>query len=312
MKSYKSKTKNKGTTIILENVDEAIKFGRKWYAEYSDTDKISEQFWYNAYQKDSEGFEACATAISKGDTDFKNKCNDIIDDIIDLIDAIKPVFSLNRQGIKFEEEGGFTVAPELAAMGDPKCMVSDKKHNEELEVRKGIGGEGAYRIIINTDVSWWGKPEDNCALVGALILLLQRFATVEVWIQQGWLGSSITDGVTLFKLDFSMASDITTLAFWITNPGKDVPFSMAVNKGLGRESTATSCAAELEADLMVRGDWQRVYKLSYHQLQNMLYTEKIDLMCRWISETAFKIVFNSPDDSGEWISEDRPIKPLID
>jgi hypothetical protein len=303
MKKYKSPTANKGTTIILPSVAEAIHWGREYYK--NPDKKFEDSFWYSPNEKNKKEFEACVAAITQGNQGFKNQCEEIIDDVIDLIDSIKPIFSMNRSGIKFEEDAGHTISPELAAMGDPKCLISDKKHNEELEVRKGTSGEGAYRIIINTDVSWWGKPEDNCALVGALIIVLQRFATVEVWIQQGWLGPNEEDGVTLFKLDYTTAADITALVFWISHRGKDIPFSMAVNRGLGRKSTATSCRAEIEADIMLRGDWQNKVGLSYSQVASLMYTEKIDAMAHWISETAYKTVFNGPEDGGEWISEER-------
>lgn len=313
MKSFKSKTRNRGTTIILDNVQEAIDWGRKWYDTLPDIEKQNIDFWYNSYHKNQKGFESCVDAISKGDDKFKHTVSEIIDDILDLIDAIKPVFSLNRSGIKFEEEHGFTAAPELVAQGEQKYMISDKKYNEELEVKKGKAGEGAYRVVINTDVSWWGKPEDNCALVGALIVLLQRFATVEIWIQQGWIGGHEKDGTTLFKLDFATASDISALVFWICHPGKDIPFSLAVNRGLGRESSATSCVLEIEADLMLRGDWQNAAGLTYSQLQKLMYTERLDIMAKWIANTAFKIVFEGQEDPNpEWISEDRPQKPPDD
>lgn len=305
MKTYKSQTKNKGTTIILESVQQAIEMGNLWY-EKSPGDKFGDQFsFYNKQKKDFEGFKECCEAITKGDEEFKKEVNEMIEHLVDLVDSIKPIFSKGRQGVKFVEEGGFDVAPSLAATGEPKLFIDETKHGENLIEKPPASGEGAYRLVINTDVWWGGDVKDNCAMIGALIEILQRNAAVEIWIQQGWLGGHPSDGVTLFKLDYTMSSDISSLVFWISHPGKDIPFSMAVNRGLGRKSSATSCALEIVADMMLRGDLMSIAGFSQNKMKNALFTEKIDMMCAWISKTAYSILFEGPQDGGDWISEDR-------
>lgn len=289
MKTYNSQTSNRGKTIILESVEQAIDFGKigleKWKVENPDTGNNT---WFN-HESFTQDFNKCVEAITKGDNEFKKKVEQEVEELLDLIDAIIPSFSNNRSGFELKEEG-FTISPEAAFAGEENCMFTPKK--DEVKPLKKGSGDGAYRIIINTDVSWWGNPVDNCALVAALIIIMQRFATVEVWIQQGWIGSKEGDGVTLFRLDFSAGFDITNLAFWITHPGKDSPFSYLVNRGLGRTSNATSCVAEIESDIMFRGDWQRMYGFTSSYLANKMYTERIDIVSQWVAATAYKILYD--------------------
>jgi hypothetical protein len=174
----------------------------------------------------------------------------------------------------------------LLAAGEERCCIQRK---DEGEAVKGGEGGGAYRLIINTDVSWWGQPNDNAAMVGALAVILQQFRPVEIWIQQGWLGCHEWDGITLFKLDFTGAFDPTALAFWIGHGDKDSVFSYFINMELGRENTSTSTIAEIPADLMLRGDWMTVYGINQDAFLNMMHTEKMDLMARWIADTAMQI-----------------------
>lgn len=287
MKTYKSQTANKGKTIILDSVQQAIDLGYVGIERcHKESTSPNTSYWTEV----KNDYNDCVKAISKGDNEFKKQVDEEIDELLDLIDALTPSFSTNKSGFELSQEG-FSVSPELAFAGEENCMFRPKV-DEEKELKKG-SGDGAYRLIINTDVSWWGTPTDNCSLVGALIILMQRFATVEVWIQQGWVGGHANDGVTLFKIDFSAGFDITQLAFWITNPGKDNPFSQYVNKGLGRNNTATSCVAEIEADIMFRGDWQRMYGFSRSYIATKLYTERLDILSKWIAATAYKILYNT-------------------
>lgn len=299
MKKFKSATKNKGTTIILEDCQDAI--DRTESVIFSKKEFISKIWPYKqesdiTYQYNGllERWKICKDAIQKGNKDLKTLSEEITENILNIVDDIQPIFSQQKQGyIRTDGEQGIATSAELLMQGEELCAFK-RKNSEEKKVKKG-SGEGSYRILINTDVSWWGKPEMNCALVGALILLLQRYAPVEVWIQQGWLGSSKNDGVTLFKLDFTAAVDITSLAFWICHPYKDNPFSWLVNKALGREETATSCVAEIECDIMLRGDWFIKEGVSYHSLNSMTPFEQTDMIAKWIASTGYKILYNEDE-----------------
>lgn len=291
MKKYKSETQNRGTTIILDSVSDAIKYGES---------ALSNPTWLNEHYKGKEYLEhskemwaKCIRSLTHGDEQFGAKIAEIIDKLLDIVDQIEPTFSMNRQGFERSAEDGIITTPELLQSNEEKVTFKPKYNDAHRELKKG-SGEGAYRIIINTDVWFGGKPEDNCAMVGALIELLQRFAPVEVWIQQGWLGGNVDDGVTLFKLDYTLSMDITSLTFWINHQYKDSVFSYLVNKGLGRKSSATSCRAEIENDIMFRGDLQEMFGFD-ETIADKLYTEKMDLTAAWIAHTAYKLLFNTDE-----------------
>lgn len=290
MKTYPSLTANKGTTIVLENVQEAILYGEEALSNPKWADM---HYWGKDYLKNKDQqWKKCIKALTHGDEQFGAKCAELIDKLLDLVDKLEPTFSLNRQGFERSEDG-ITSTPDLLMSNEEKITFKPKFNDAHKELRKG-SGEGAYRVIINTDVWWGGTPIDNCAMVGALIELLQRFAPVEIWIQQGWLGSHKEDGVTLFKLDYTLSLDLTSLTFWINHQYKDSVFSYLVNKGLGRNDTATSCVAEIESDLMLRGDWQDV--LGFNEaIADLMYTEKLDIMAAWIAYTGYKLLINTDE-----------------
>ena len=293
MKKYKTTTSNRGTTIILDSVAQAIELAKSW--------KIEENYSLQYKKAIQVSIDTACDSIMKGDSKLKEKVDEQIDEVMALVDDINPLFSQAHCGYETKEEG-VTTTPELIASGEPMCML-DKKHTE-FELVKGKG-EGAYRLIINTDVSWWGNELDNDVIVGGIITTLQRFAPVELWIQQGWLGNHPDDGVTLFKLDMGGAFDITQIHFWINHPGKDIPFSLAVNCALGRKSSTTSCRAEIEADIMLRGDWMRTVSGGKGwELSSMLYTEKLDIMAQYINATCMKILTEG-EASKQWFEEEK-------
>jgi hypothetical protein len=186
------------------------------------------------YREMKDEFAECVENIQKGDPDFKEKISDMAEDLKEFALDLAPSLRANYAGFNRSDDG-FTVSPELLAAGEEQCCIRRKEGGES--VRQG-SGEGAYRIIINTDVEWRGLPEDNASMIGALVTLLQQFKPVEVWVQQGWTGEQFGDGVTMFKLDFTGAFDVTQLAFWCGNKNKDRVFSFLINKGLGRQQTA--------------------------------------------------------------------------
>ena len=240
------------------------------------------------YKRMLARYKECATAITKGDPEFKEDVSKIMDELRDLALEIAPTLCSNYAGFNRADEG-VDVSPDLLAAGEELCCF--KRKQGAGDVKQGQG-DGAYRIILSTDVEWFGSPKDNAALVGALVVLLQQFKPVEVWVQQGWLGQSWGDGVTLFKLDFAGAFDPTQLAFWCGNRDKDSIFSYFVNRGLGRHETHSATTAELDCDIFLRGDWLKVMGIDGYKFCTLMHTERIDLMSRWIANTAIRIVFN--------------------
>jgi len=280
MKKYKTMTVNRGTTIILDNLSEAIAIAesekRHPFEPKSDNCTLSE----------------CYEAIEKGNPELNDRVNEVMENLIGLVDNINPKFSQAHDGLQTATEG-FTTTADLIMSGEENCML--KKKLSEFELKEG-SGEGAYRILLNTDISWWGNEVDNDAIVGSIITLLQRFAPVEVWIQQGWLGCCETDGVTLFKLDFTSTFNPAQLSFWINHKGKDIPFSHQINKVLGRQNSRTSIKAEIDCDMMLRGDWMRTVGIDSYDFSDKLFTDKCDIMAKYINLTSMKILTGESGD----------------
>lgn len=316
MKTFASPTINGGQTFIMESVAEVIPFGRKFCEQQiakaeqyvkeggkircvgikrdgykGGSRTLSAKGYLDKWKKAVKEYEDCVTAIEKGAPEFKEKIADTIDHLRELVVDLEPQLAASHSGF-VRDEDGVTAAPELVACGDDKPCFKRKPSGEN--VRSGAG-EGAYRIIINTDVHWQGRPEDNAAVMGALVVLLQQFRPVEIWIQQGWLGDADTDGVTLFKLDFTAGFDPTQLAFWCGHPMKDCRFSFYVNRGAGRTNHTTSKHAELDADLFLRGDLLTTMGISEYTLANATPFEKLDLFSRWLDKTAMQIAYTNTD-----------------
>lgn len=137
---------------------------------------------------------------------------------------------------------------------------------------------------------WLGKPDDNAAAMGALVILLQSRGPVEIWIQQGWMGGAPEDGVTLFKLDFNGAFDPSALAFWLGHPDKDTNFAFIISRGLGRHNMKISTTAEIPCDLYMCGDWMQRAGIHGEKFASILVGAQHALMAKWIAETAVKLL----------------------
>jgi hypothetical protein len=317
MKNYVSNTTNGGNTIILDSLEEAIEIGKNYLAsrlKECDGHGPGEKFltrtiirdkeperhetnygdWKKGIEQRQTDFAACVEAIVKGDPAMNQVIMDKSENLVDLVTAIEP--SLVGSYVGFERsEDGVAVDPGLIAAGEDRPFFK-RRQSRDTGRKQGREGRG-YRIILSTDTTWFGDPRDNAAMVGAMVYLLQQFGPVEVWIQQGWLGPEKGNGVTLFTLDFSKGFDATQLAFWIGHRLKDSSFSFEINLSLGRNSAGTAKYAELPADVYLRGDWMRVYGMD-ERFDRLLHTERLDLMTKWIAETAMKVV-NGADEGGD-------------
>ena len=298
MKKFKTKTTNKGTTIVLEGVAEAIEVGRKCTAQQYANHYAMVSQKHNMHLKAMQKFEECIKAITSGDEEFKKKVDEAMEQLLGIIDEMFPMFSQQHSGYTPSEEG-ITSTADLLLSGDEKNTLARKP--TPFELKRG-SGEGAYRLVINTDVSWWGEPWMNCAICGALVVLLQRYAPAEIWIQQGWLGSNESDGVTLFKLDFTGGFEPTAVAFWITHKWKDSIFSYIINRSLGRKDYGTSCELEIEADIMLRGDWMKLFEFKKQKaIDDMTPFEQLDFMANWVGQTAMKILVEEEEGGKEGV-----------
>ncbi len=301
MKTHRSNTANGGQTVILDTAADAIKSaldyleGRiaHWESqppgtkvrvahrnrEGTKTIKKAASTFAKELQESLEDYNKCADAIIKGDSRTKSRIAEMVPILRDLAIEIEPSLAVSYHGYRRALDG-IHAAPELIAAGEELCCFERRRSGEDIMQRSG---DGAYRIIINTDVKWMGNPAENAAMMGALVVLLQGFGPVEIWIQQGWLGKKPRDGVTLFKLDFNGAFDPTALAFWLGHPQKDATFSFWVGVALGRESNGLSHVAEMECDLYLHGHMPT-------DISRGTNSEKFGHMAKWIADTAMQIV----------------------
>jgi hypothetical protein len=308
MKSYCSLTPNGGKTIILESLSEAFAIGHESLAEKirengkrvrgttfkvvsfpRDEESVGEMVTVETFaaslQRRLANFEKCAERILLGDPKLNHTISETAELLTDLVGEIEP--SLRGSYDSFERsDEGISVCADLLAAGDDRPFFR-RRLSQDTDGSSGRA-EG-YRIILSTDTSWFGKAEDNAAVISALILCLQRFGPVELWIQQGWLGAGSGDGVTLFKIDFKSSFDPSQIIFWCGDPLKDTCFSFEVNMALGRHAGKTAKHPEIPADLFLRGDWMRTFGVK-ENFPLLLHTEKLDVMAKWIAATAFRIV----------------------
>jgi hypothetical protein len=309
---WPSKTKNGGRTTIIGSTADAVALGRNYVqtrrddliemrnkgvakvhvrVRYRDSGKtksktVSISHHENDWEKRFDEYELAAREITLGNPAIKHQISELATLLMHMALEVAPSIASAYCGFERWEEGD-EVLPDLLREGDDRPFLRRKRGEQEA---KGGKGEGAYRIIINTDVAWWGTPEMNAGVMGALVLVLQQFAPVEIWIQQGWLGSQADDGVSLFKLDFNGSFDPTQLSFWTGSAFKDIPFSNFINKSIGRESNNTAVHAELPCDLYLRGDWMTKSGIQ-HGFKHLPKTEQQTLAAKWIAETCNGILY---------------------
>jgi hypothetical protein len=303
---------NGGRTTIIPSTAAAVVLGRNYITtikanvarmkaagcqkvkvttKYRDSNKtktktINIQTHEHQWEEQFVRYEDAVNEITVGNPDIKHRIMESATRLMHLALDLCPQINSAYCGFERWEEGD-EVLPDLLREGDDRPFLRRKR--SELEPRAGKG-EGAYRIIINTDVSWWGRPEMNAGVTGALVLVLQQFAPVEIWIQQGWLGTDADDGVSLFKLDFNGSFDPTQLSFWTGSPYKDIPFSNFINRSIGRENSSTSIQPELPCDLYVRGDWMTLHGVD-KGFDNLPITEQFRLAAEWIAKTCSNILY---------------------
>lgn len=321
MKSYVSQIGH-GRVVIMDSLDQAIACGYAHIDDNCRTFRQNAETKYKTVFRSRDGKERTGTKtgkqlaegwdesrvsysraveeITKGMPGFdKAEVQKLAADLRDAVLEIEP--SLAKQGGLQRLEDGDEFLWELAEAGEERCCLGMAKDETPVQTK----GDGAFRIVINTDVAWWCKPEDNAAVVGALIMLLMEWAACEVWIQQGWLchgGGNGDDasGVTLFKLDFQGAFEPTQLAFWIGSPHKDATFSRIVNYGLGRRHSGTAIHCEVPADLYMHGPWmnadatlaQTMHKAEKLRGSDPAASRKLLMQAatEWIRKTAVKLL----------------------
>lgn len=211
--------------------------------------------------------------IEVGNAEVNATANKLCAEMVEKAKDIEPSLSLEKS-YKPSEEGEVWDAGKIAA-DDPMAFFDPQRNAQPRSGR----GDGAFRILINTDVAWYGNPAQQCAALMAVVLLLQRQAPVEIWIQQGWLGSAKQDGITLFKIFSGGVIQPQNIYFWIGSPYKDHPYSWAINRVLGRRYSGTSSAPEIPCDLYVYG----------YQMPNI---DDSASFSKWVAGTARQMLFD--------------------
>jgi hypothetical protein len=248
-----------------------------------------------------DNWDAICARLLTGGPGQREKIEEAAASLRDVVLELDMSLATGYRGFERSEEG-CTFLPELAFAGEERCFLRRKRSQEE--VKPGTGN-GAYRVTINTDVSWGGDPTRNAAVMGALVMLLQNFGPVEIWIQQGWVsvesrygdgcdGGVLAEhelyksGVTLFKLECDGRFEPSHLAFWVGDPEKDHGFSSSINKtGLRRKHSCTYSDCLQPTDIYLAGTWSDDLPSFYAMTEE----EKNAAAAGWIQKTVRKTVF---------------------
>lgn len=310
---WRSKTTNGGRTTVIASTSDAVAIGFNYVrtmranqveqkqtgvtqvkvtTRFRDSNKartktINLDTWHAQQNENLDKYETAAKEVTLGNPETKHIITELAAKLMTMALELQPTINSNYCGFERWEDGD-EVLVDLLHEGDDRPFLRRKVGDVQPRAGKG---EGAYRIIINTDVSWWGTAEMNAAVMGAMVMCLQQFAPVEIWIQQGWLGQDEDDGVSLFKLDFNGNFDPTQLSFWCGSPLKDNPFSLYINKSIGRVHNKTSTAPELPCDLYLRGGWMTLGGID-KGFETKTPDQQNKLAAEWIAKTCNEMLFS--------------------
>lgn len=231
-----------------------------------------------------ERFQECVKAINSGDLPgYPNIVADakaLGEELKDLVLDMEPSLKLDTTWNASEDSPMFDAAGIAAGVEKP-CFEKSKP----VDILKEGKGDGAFRIVVNTDVFYGSNPMFQVAALCALIDIVQNKGPIELWVQQGWLGNQACDGVTLFPVHKGGALDLKAVVFWVAHPYRDSCFSYLVNRALGRRRSAVSREVELPCDLYL-----------YGVMMPDVHNEK-DKAAEWVKQTARKMLFEEEDPS---------------
>ena len=174
----------------------------------------------------------------------------LADSLTDAVRELSP--SLAATPKHYRAEIGDIWDAGLIAEGDERPCFSPRYDGPEPS--KGQGN-GAYRILINTDTSFGRSDSENLATTLCLCNVLSHFGPVEIWIQQGWIGyggygaADRQSGVVSFRVGEMSSINPSALAFWLGSPLRDGTFSYAISRFFGRSNGGTSQSPAVPCDL---------------------------------------------------------------
>lgn len=265
---------------------EDLKSIRGVNGNYNESDyQLAKTFEQDGYFRSC--MDECIEQTANGIPALNDDINKHIDYFKDLALEIEPSLTMDQHFTPSEE--GAVYDEGAIAAGEANPFFSKK--NTETPAPKPAKSGGAFRFVINTDVASWQDPAYQAGALGALALIVQKDAPVEIWIQQGWLGGSNHDGITLFPVHKGGPVSAKTLAFWVGSLHKDSPYSWCVNRLLGRTSGGVSLEADIPCDLYIYNQWMPYCKFKDNKLING------HEIAEWVAKTSKKMLFEEEDPS---------------
>lgn len=247
-------------------------------------------------------------AITQGDPRKIHQVNQLTDKLVGLIYEINPSLKLDVH--RQRAENGDIWDAGLIGSEDPMpCW--DMKVTQKI--KRGAGGDGAYRIIINTDTSFGRSDSENCLVLCAMVSVLQQYSDVEIWVQQGWVANhqdghkegvntdygSPMNGITLFPAFRGSGLHPAQIMFWAGHPMRDSIFSHLINEKIGRESSGCSEAAELDCDLYTRnGCFSEMPPFNFNLHNPEQEFKQLKALAKWTAGQLSSVLLEEEDLAG--------------
>ena len=220
----------------------------------------------------------------------------LIETAVDIEPSMRPVHELKRT-----EEGPMWDAGLIASEDERPCFDRIQPTNV---FRKGDGT--AFRLIINTDTCHGHSDSENCLVTISLVRCLLYFGEVELWIQQGWVGSHPGSGVTLFPIHKGQEITPALTWFWLASSYRDSVFSRVVNLGLGRKNSYVSQAPQMEHDIYMANaiGGGSLPSVNLGSIDKTLKAGKelskedrdsMDKLAKWLADTIKKTVYTDEE-----------------
>jgi len=181
--------------------------------------------------------------------DLLTRITALSDRLADAVREMQPTLAATPK--HYRAEMGDIWDAGLIAEGDERPCFAPRFDGPEPS--KGQGN-GAYRILINTDTSFGRSDSENLATTLCLCNVLSHFGPVEIWTQQGWLSSNNTNptsrssGIVCFRVGELGSINPSALAFWLGSPFRDSVFSYVISRQLGRSTSGCSQSPAVPCD----------------------------------------------------------------
>jgi hypothetical protein len=178
-----------------------------------------------------------------------DRITSLADRLADAVREMQPTLAATPK--HYRAEMGDIWDAGLIAEGDERPCFAPRYDGPEPS--KGQGN-GAYRILINTDTSFGRSDSENLATTLCLCNVLSHFGPVEIWTQQGWLSTGCTNpasrssGIVCFRVGELGSINPSALAFWLGSPFRDSVFSYVISRQLGRSTSGCSQSPAVPCD----------------------------------------------------------------